>query len=1391
MKPKVCRVHSRAKPVVARFKQISAARRRSKFEQLRSLGESIVARFEREDGTSDTDEAIIIDRQIPEPPCLPGDPNRSASLADVSLPLRCWYKLLRETTDLQEGIVLAREGLELYPPEHLSPRIVLAMTALWVGTQHSRVSRVGSIILEQEAVKFCTQRHCDGWVALNKIAFRLSARYNQLGEMADLDEAIVLGRDALELRPQGHPDRSTSLNNLGVRLSTRYNQLRAMADLDEAIVLGREALELRPQGHPDRSMSLSNLGVCLSTRYNQLGEMADLDEAIVLGREALELCPQGHPDRSMSLSNLGVRLSTRYDQLGAMADLDEAIALGREALELRLQGHPDRSTSLNNLGAYLSTRFKQLGAMVDLDEAIALGREALELRPQGHTDRSTSLSNLGVYLSTRYNQLGAMADLDEAIVLGREALELDLQGHPHRSMPLSNLGVRLSTRYNQLGAMSDLDEAIVLDREALELHLQGHPDRSTSLNNLGAYLSTRYNQLGAMADLDEAIVLGREALELRPQGHPDRSMSLSNLGVLLSTRYDQLGAMADLDEAIVLDREALELRLQGHPHRSMSLSNLGAYLSTRFKQLGAMVDLDEAIVLGREALELDLQGHPDRSMPLSNLGVRLSTRYNQLGAMSDLDEAIVLDREALELHLQGHPDRSTSLNNLGAYLSTRYNQLGAMADLDEAIVLGREALELRPQGHPDRSMSLSNLGVCLSTRYNQLGAMSDLDEAIVLDREALELRLQGHPHRSMSLSNLGVYLSTRYDQLGAMADLDEAIVLGREALELDLQGHPDRSMSLSNLGVRLSTRYNQLGAMSDLDEAIVLGREALELRPQGHPRRSMSLSNLASALYTRFMQLSQADDKKSLFSLYAQLVDAPQLVSSTDLSTARAWIRVAEEFQHPSTLLAYETSLRLLIHHLATLPLLPQHLIILKERSASLAVDAFSACLRRGARVRAVELLEQGRSVFWNQLSRLRFPLDDIMASGPAGRLLADEFMHVASLIRIALNAPGADQHGRLCHLNLEMQRTIINIRELPGFSHFLLPSCFSDLQRAVSGGPVIIVNASQYSCDVLVVLLDRDPVHIPLQITKESVHDLSEELHASTERAKKVDVTRELGSLLRTLWDHVVSPVVEFLLTTLPLQSRIWWCPTAEFSVLPLHAAGPYRKGERNLSDLYISSYTPTLSALIRARRPAPSNTAVGGKRFIAIGQANAIGQVELLSVGTELANIGQRIVGLAGFTQIEGPESCISRVAEELCKTEWVHLACHGLPNRTRPFESAFALHDGRFTIQRIIGCDLKNPEFAYLSACHTTVGDEESPDEVIHLASAMQFAGFRSVIGTMWAVDDAETNKITSTFYKHMVDESGCLDYTRAAFALHKTMRSVNVPLDQRILYIHLGA
>ena len=193
-------------------------------------------------------------------------------------------------------------------------------------------------------------------------------------------------------------------------------------------------------------------------------------------------------------------------------------------------------------------------------------------------------------------------------------------------------------------------------------------------------------------------------------------------------------------------------------------------------------------------------------------------------------------------------------------------------------------------------------------------------------------------------------------------------------------------------------------------------------------------------------------------------------------------------------------------------------------------------------------------------------------------------------------------------------------------------------------------------------------------------------------------------------------------------------------------------------------------------------------------VGQAQAPGQCELVSVNTELYNISQRIGSVATLSRVQDQDATMAKVAEELQKNEFVHLACHGIPDPKQPFESGFALGDGLLKVENIMQYDLQNAQFTYLSACHTTVGDEESPDEVIHLAAAMQFAGFRSVIGTMWAVDDGHTNEITSKFYQYMLDESGRLDHTRAALALHRTMNSLQlskIPLDQRILYIHIGA
>lgn len=98
-----------------------------------------------------------------------------------------------------------------------------------------------------------------------------------------------------------------------------------------------------------------------------------------------------------------------------------------------------------------------------------------------------------------------------------------------------------------------------------------------------------------------------------------------------------------------------------------------------------------------------------------------------------------------------------------------------------------------------------------------------------------------------------------------------------------------------------------------------------------------------------------------------------------------------------------------------------------------------------------------------------------------------------------------------------------------------------------------------------------------------------------------------------------------------------------------------------------------------------------------------------------------------------------------------DWVHLACHGTQDLDDPTRSAFALYDGSFTLASLMHKDLPSAQIAVLSACQTAT--DKLSEEAVHLAAAMLYAGFRSVIGTMWAISDDTAPIVARVFYKDL--------------------------------------
>jgi CHAT domain-containing protein len=191
----------------------------------------------------------------------------------------------------------------------------------------------------------------------------------------------------------------------------------------------------------------------------------------------------------------------------------------------------------------------------------------------------------------------------------------------------------------------------------------------------------------------------------------------------------------------------------------------------------------------------------------------------------------------------------------------------------------------------------------------------------------------------------------------------------------------------------------------------------------------------------------------------------------------------------------------------------------------------------------------------------------------------------------------------------------------------------------------------------------------------------------------------------------------------------------------LPLHAAGRY--GISNVeccADYVISSYTPTLTALLRGQKSKPTFSKHDAKLSLtAVINAHDASLPPLWNVEDEIRQARETAeeASIRVINQCMDKEAVIADVAESFKSANMVHIACHGIQNPENALSSGFCLSDGNLTVSQLMDLDLKEAFFAFLSACETAKGDEKQPDQTVHLAAAMLFVGFRSIVATMWCV------------------------------------------------------
>ncbi|KAH9970657.1 CHAT domain-containing protein [Russula compacta] len=514
---------------------------------------------------------------------------------------------------------------------------------------------------------------------------------------------------------------------------------------------------------------------------------------------------------------------------------------------------------------------------------------------------------------------------------------------------------------------------------------------------------------------------------------------------------------------------------------------------------------------------------------------------------------------------------------------------------------------------------------------------------------------------------------------------------------------------------------------------------------------------LTDRLLSRFELFKDRRDIDEVMELLAVAVTDTSTDVALRFRTSCAWTLAARSSMHPATLTAYKTALELMQQSLSFAPTLEiQHfrLVAIRDEYEKLPLDYASYLIQIGQLEQAIETLEQGRGLLWSEIRGLRTSIDQLRAVNLS---LAEKFAAVnQDLEAVTISGSqsvwmedgppcgreGMDPFGRLVmkqrKLVEERDRLISQIRAQPGFHSFLTPPSFDTLRSAAVG-----------------------------------LHD--ELLAAQNMGLDSREYKDALHYVLERLYDLVGRPVIQRLRElNIPEQSRVWWCPTSIFFSLPLHAMGPIRSdGPTKLYflDMYIPSYTPTLSALIDSHRPSMEPSDAPSMLLVVQDDYHMPSSLQAMHLIQTVCPLVETL-----FRKKATPIATLERLRHH----RFAHISASGILETGKPFDAFFKLYGGsRLTLLDIIRSQLPTAEFAFLSACHTAEITEGSiANEGLHLAAAVQYSGFRSVIGTMWAMADIDEPVVAESFYQSVFSDRwrGLPYYQRTAEALRDAMRNL---------------
>lgn len=1011
-------------------------------------------------------------------------------------------------------------------------------------------------------------------------------------------------------------------------------------------------------------------------------------------------------------SNEGLDLLVEALWRGGKAAHPETLQLATQALE-REQAIGDRAAA-----AGLYNRANIQRAIGNRDAARSDFERALAIRERlfGPTSREVAQSLAG--LAASYLDAG---EIPRALQLFERAMAIRQQRNGPRAaetaQAMNNVALVSRLSGNNARAATLLTEAIRIWERTKG---PDHPHVGQALENLAAVYRALGQPARARPLLDRALKIKEQALG--PM-HPSLADTLDAVADVarLEARFDDADAAAS--RALTIVEASMG---DAHPRVAAALHTLGSIRLARGDASGARVLLQRALTIRESALGTE---HPDVADTLCNLALALGESGDDANSRAMFERALAIRRTAFG---PDHPLVGDVLDNLGNAWHAAGDDAAAEQRLREALALRERALGARSSAV---ATSLHNIAVVKRGRGDLVAAQHGFSEAYAIRRQLLG---EDHPDTSASVQNLAEVLS----DLGDHKQAQRYYVRALEAREKSLGAeHPAVAESLDGVA-------DEAFRAGDMATAQRLYQRALEIRTRAlgaeHRLTARSQNNLGNVAFAagRYDE-AIAHYQEALAQRRAHPV-GQQLDVARSLDNLAAALGASGERARALTL-----------HHEA-LALWGDHPAA-AWTWAAIARSTLADGLRAEAITAAVKAEQLGRAALRDAASR-------------GNERTALQFSNERSggldlLLQLAEQQPTAAEQATIWNELIQSRGAVLDEAVRRAQQPRVKPETriengLARVRQALPRHAALVAYARSQNSYLAFVLDVRGVASVVNLGQRDRIDNAVQRWRAEIDLAGTALLTRGgaadhrcylAGAALRGLvWDPLAESLRSASLVLLVPDGALQW---VSFGALPAD------------ESRFLVETAPTLHLLAAERDVVVPSAPPRGAGLLAVADPLfSAGSHYLPLPGTraevdDIMKLWRTLPRSGEVTLLQGASATKQEIMKQAPGRRVLHFATHGFAdNVADPLDAlrhsgivlSGASDNDRLTAEELATLDLATVSWVVLSACDTARGALHPGEGVLGLRRALQIAGARTSITSLWPVPDVQTRTFMHELY-----------------------------------------